>query len=217
MPAFSGLTSSSRCARDGLSPPPKPIIDELDLKTFHIFYDGALIYNPKAMSTLYAKPLDKQVVKEAIDFTRKNNIYLELYSSEKFFSEKANWSDDVHRKFFRVEPTTVNFDDIWEKERLLKAEIVVHNDEEAVKAKLFKDNFGGQAALFGGALSGLPGSGFHQYSKSAGFQGGGAQDADAVLRIPSRRSNSHRRRPERYSAAGSGGGVRWRWGMLSTK
>ncbi len=119
-----------------------PIVDELDLKGFHIFYDGALIYNPSNLSTFYAKPIDQSVVREAIDFSRKNNIYLELYSSEKFFSEKSNWSDDVHRKFFRVEPVTVNFDDIWNKERLLKAEIVVHDDEEAVKAKMFKDQFG---------------------------------------------------------------------------
>ena len=119
-----------------------PIIEELGLKTFDIFYDGALIYNPGNMSTLYTQPLDQSVVREAIDFSRQNNIYLELYSSEKFFSERPNWSDEVHRKFFHVEPTFVNFDDIWNKERILKAEVIVHNDEEAVKAKLFKDNFG---------------------------------------------------------------------------
>ncbi|RJO62497.1 MAG: HAD family phosphatase [Dehalococcoidia bacterium] len=119
-----------------------PVIKELRLNNFHIFYDGALIYNPGNMSTIYAKPLDAAIVREAIDFSRKNDIYLELYSSERFFSERPNWSDEVHRKFFRVEPTKVNFDDIWNKERILKAEVVVHNDEEAVKAKLFEGNFG---------------------------------------------------------------------------
>jgi Cof subfamily protein (haloacid dehalogenase superfamily) len=119
-----------------------PIIEELGLKTFDIFYDGALIYNPRTMATIYAKPLDQSVVREAIDFSRQNNIYLELYSSEKFFSERPNWSDEVHRQFFHVEPTFVNFDDISNKESVLKAEVIVHNDEEAVKAKLFKDNFG---------------------------------------------------------------------------
>lgn len=119
-----------------------PIIEELGLKDFDIFYDGALIYNTGTRATLYAKPLDAPIVRQAIDFSRQNDIYLELYSSEKFFSEQPNWSDEVHRKFFRVEPTKVNFDDIWNKERILKAEVVVHNDEEAVKARLFEDNFG---------------------------------------------------------------------------
>jgi 5-amino-6-(5-phospho-D-ribitylamino)uracil phosphatase len=120
----------------------QPVIDALGLKGFHIFYDGALVYNPLNQATMYAKPLDAPVVKEAIDFCRQKDIYLELYSSEKFFSEKSHWSDEIHRKFFRVDPEFVNFDEIWNKERLLKAEILVHNDEEAVKAKLFKDHFG---------------------------------------------------------------------------
>ena len=67
-----------------------PIIEELELKAFDIFYDGALIYNPRNMATIYAKPLDAAIVREAIDFSRRNDIYLELYSSERFFSEKAN-------------------------------------------------------------------------------------------------------------------------------
>ena len=119
-----------------------PIIEALELKSYHIFYDGALIFNPKSNSRFFAKPMDAAVVHEAIDFTRKNNIYLELYSQEKFFSERPNWSDEVHRTFFHAEPTKVNFDDIWNKEKILKAEIVVHNDEEAMQAKIFKDKFG---------------------------------------------------------------------------
>ena len=119
-----------------------PVIKELNLNTFHIFYDGALIHNPRSLSTIYARPLDAAIVREAINFSRKNDIYLELYSSERFFSERPNWSDEVHKKFFRVEPTKVNFDDIWDKERILKAEVVIHSDEEAAKAKLFEANFG---------------------------------------------------------------------------
>jgi hypothetical protein len=94
------------------------------------------------MDTVYAMPLEQAVVRDAIDFSRQNDIYLELYSSEKFFAEESNWSDEIQRKFFRVEPTMVNFDDIWNKERLLKAEIVVHNEEEAAKNKLFQAQFG---------------------------------------------------------------------------
>ena len=119
-----------------------PVINELGLKGFHIFYDGALVYNPQNMATFYAKGLDKSIVREAIEFTRKNNMYLEIYSSEKFFAERPNWSDDIHRKFFHIAPDIVNFDDVWNTERILKAEMVIHSDEEAVQVKEFKDNFG---------------------------------------------------------------------------
>jgi Cof subfamily protein (haloacid dehalogenase superfamily) len=94
------------------------------------------------MHTLYARPLDAAIVHETIDFSRQNDVYLELYSSEKFFSEKPHWSDKVHRDFFHVEPTKVNFDNIWDRERILKAEMVVRDKEETAKSKLFEEHFG---------------------------------------------------------------------------
>ena len=122
----------------------KPIIEELHLGTPHIMFDGALIYSLTGHATIYSKPLPPMLVKEAVDYCHINDIYLELYSRDLFFTERENWSDDVHRKFFRVEPTFTNFDGIWEKERILKAEMVVHSIEEARKAKEFADNFAGR-------------------------------------------------------------------------
>jgi Cof subfamily protein (haloacid dehalogenase superfamily) len=119
----------------------KSIITELNLNTPHIFYDGALIYHVKALMEVDSWPLVPELVKEAVEFSRKNNIYLELYSSEHFFAEEENWSDEIHRKFFRVEPNFVSFDGIWDKERILKAEILVHNPEEAAKSKVFQEHF----------------------------------------------------------------------------
>lgn len=119
-----------------------PIIKELGLKTFDIFFDGALVYNPREMTTLYSRPLDTEILRAVIKFSRENNIHLELYSRDKFLSEKAHWSDEVHRNLFHIEPTTVNFDDISGHERILKASIVAHNNEEAAKVKLFEDHFG---------------------------------------------------------------------------
>jgi Cof subfamily protein (haloacid dehalogenase superfamily) len=120
----------------------KSIIGELNLNTPHIFYDGALICQVKSMMEIESWPVEPELVKEAVEFSRKYDIYLELYSSQHFFAEKENWSDDVHRKFFRVEPNFVSFDGIWDKERILKAEILVHNPEEAAKSRTFQDQFG---------------------------------------------------------------------------
>lgn len=122
-----------------------PIIQELKLEnSLHIFFDGALIYNMVSMRELYARPLEPELVREAVEFSRKNNTYLELYSRDTFFAEETNWSDEVHRKFFRVEPKLVDFSGIWERERILKAEMVRHNEKEAVKVKLFQDAFDGR-------------------------------------------------------------------------
>ncbi len=119
------------------------IIDLLSLDGYHIFFDGALVSDPHHNREVYVQPLKKEVVRRAVEFTRKNDTYLELYSSESFFAERENWSDAIHSNFFKVEPTFVDFSGIWERERIIKAEMVVHNSEEAAKAESFKKEFDG--------------------------------------------------------------------------
>jgi HAD superfamily hydrolase (TIGR01484 family) len=41
------------------------IIDALGLKTFSIFYDGALIFNPRDSSTIYSGLLEPSTVRES--------------------------------------------------------------------------------------------------------------------------------------------------------
>jgi Cof subfamily protein (haloacid dehalogenase superfamily) len=119
------------------------IIDLLSLDGYHIFYDGALVSDPHQNREVYAQPIKKGVVRRAVEFSRKNDTYLELYSSENFFAERENWSDTIHRRFFKVEPTFVDFNGIWERERIIKAELVVHSLEEAAKAENFRREFDG--------------------------------------------------------------------------
>jgi len=121
-----------------------PFIKELDLNTPQIMFDGALIYVMRGEIVVHDKPLPPEVVKEAIEYCRAGDIYLELYSHETFFAERENWSDEIHRNFFHVEPAVGSFDGIWDRERILKAEMVVGSPEEAAKAKGFADYFKGR-------------------------------------------------------------------------
>ncbi len=118
-----------------------PIIELLSLDGVHIFFDGALVSSPTGSEEVYAQPLKAEVVKQAVSFARSHDIYLELYSRDRFFAEQEHWSDAIHRRFFRVEPTFVDFSGIWERERIIKAELLVHNPEEEAKARLFQDEF----------------------------------------------------------------------------
>ena len=121
-----------------------PFIQELDLNTPNIMFDGALIYALSGRATLYSKPLQPELVKEAAAYCRAAGIHLALYSRDNFFTERSDWSDEIHHNFFHIDPTIVNFDDIWDKGELLKAEIVVGSLEDAKKAKGFADHFGGR-------------------------------------------------------------------------
>ena len=119
------------------------IIDLLSLDGHHIFFDGAVVSDPHYQKEIYSRPLEPEVVKKAVDVSRKNDTYLELYSPDKFFAERENWSDVIHRRFFKVGPTFVDFDDIWQKEKIVKAELVVRDEEEAAKAAAFRSEFDG--------------------------------------------------------------------------
>jgi HAD superfamily hydrolase (TIGR01484 family) len=59
----------------------RPIIEELNLNTPHIMFDGALIHSPLGHATLYRKPIAKDTVAELVKYCRENKVYLELYSA----------------------------------------------------------------------------------------------------------------------------------------
>ena len=122
----------------------RKILDRLSLDGHHIFFDGALVSDPSRNEEIYCRPIESELVRQAVEFARANDIYLELYSEQQFFAERQNWSDNVHYKFFGVAPTITDFDGIWRRERIIKAELVVREAEERVKSELFQAEFNGR-------------------------------------------------------------------------
>jgi len=116
-----------------------PIIERLALDGYHIFFDGALVSNLD--KEVYAKPIDSKVVREAIEFARQNDIYLELYSASRFFIERETWATEIHRDFFKIEPTVVDFTGLWARERIIKGGLVIASPDEVAKAKSFRPQF----------------------------------------------------------------------------
>jgi Cof subfamily protein (haloacid dehalogenase superfamily) len=136
------------------------IIERLGLNGQHIFFDGALVSDPSKEGEVYSKPLKETVVRQAVEFARAKDIYLELYSAEHFFAEREHWSDEVHRTFFGVEPNIIDFSGIWQRERIIKAELVVHNPEERIKAEIFQKEFNGRLRFSIARSPGYPGIDF---------------------------------------------------------
>ena len=111
------------------------IIDQLVLDGYHIFFDGALVSN--LGDEVYVEPLDRGVVREAIEFAHLHNIDLDLYSATQYFVERETWSTKIHRQFFGIEPTIIDFTSLLERERIIKMGLVSHTAEEAAKAGSF--------------------------------------------------------------------------------
>ncbi len=117
------------------------ILNELELDSYHIYFDGALVANVSGKDELFVWQIEDALVKKAVQFSRSNGNYLELYSSGHFFAERANWSDVIHKDYFGVMPELNSFDGIWERERIIKAELVVRDKAEAEQYRRFKEEF----------------------------------------------------------------------------
>jgi Cof subfamily protein (haloacid dehalogenase superfamily) len=116
-----------------------PVINQLALDSYHIFFDGALVSNLD--EEVYVEPLDSGVVREAVEFVHLHNIDLELYSATHYFAERETWSTDAHRQFFSIEPTIIDFNDLWERERIIKGGLASVNPGQVAKARDFHTRF----------------------------------------------------------------------------
>jgi 5-amino-6-(5-phospho-D-ribitylamino)uracil phosphatase len=113
------------------------IINQLSLDGCHIFSDGALVSNPQQGEEVYVQPISKAVVRQAVDFAHLNEIDLEFYSTTHYFAERESWSTDIRRQFFDIEPTIIDFTDLWQRERIIKGTLTVTSPEEKAKAGSF--------------------------------------------------------------------------------
>ena len=119
----------------------RAIIDQLALDGYHIFFDGALVSNPNQSQEVYVQPLDKLIVQEAVEFSRSNDIYLELYSATHYFVERETWGTDIHRQFFALEPVVIDLTKVTNQERIIKVELMTSTPEEVAKARSFRLRF----------------------------------------------------------------------------
>lgn len=120
------------------------IISQLSLDSYHIFFDGALVSNPSHGKEIYVQPIDRMVVKQAVELAHLNGINLEFYSADHYFVERETWASDIRRDFYHTPPTVVDISKLWQKERIIKGVLTLLSPEEKAKAEVlylqFKDS-----------------------------------------------------------------------------
>jgi len=117
------------------------IINQLSLDGYHMFFDGALVANPGKGEEVYVKPVSEECVRQAIEFAHRNEIDLDLYSATRYFIERETWATDIRRQFFGLQPTIVDFTQLWQRERIIKGTLVVFSAEEKARADSFYLHF----------------------------------------------------------------------------
>ncbi|MFH1169344.1 MAG: HAD hydrolase family protein, partial [Chloroflexota bacterium] len=117
------------------------------LDGYHISFDGALVSSPTTGAEAYAMPLDRALVGQMIDFSHRNGIDLELFSTTHYFSERETWSTEAHRRFFDVEATMADFSHLWQRERIIKGGLVTTKPEDEAWVESFRRHFDGRLHL----------------------------------------------------------------------
>lgn len=120
------------------------VVGQLALDSYHIFSDGAVISSLEQDGEVYVQPLDKEVVKQAVEYIHEHNLDFELYSTTHYFAERETWSTDVHSRFFGVQPEFVDFSGLWERERIIKGLFVAVTPEEVTRIRDFCRHFEGK-------------------------------------------------------------------------
>lgn len=119
----------------------KKVLKQLGLDGYHIFFDGALVYNPETGEEVYADPIDKELVREIVDYLHRVEIHMDLYSVSQYFVERETWATEIRRTFFGLHPNLVDFTNLWQKERIIKGTLVVASPEEKARANAFYQHF----------------------------------------------------------------------------
>ena len=160
------------------------IISQLSLNNYHIFFDGALVSNPNHGKEVYVQPINKMIVRQAIEFAHLNEISLELYSTTHYFAEQETWSTQAHRQYFGIEPTLVDFTGLWNRERIIKGGLAVTSSQEAAKVSSFRLQFEGSLYFSVARSPAYPGVDFFNIVAPEVSKGEALLALTSHLRIP---------------------------------
>jgi len=122
----------------------RTILELLSLDGYHMFSDGALVADPRCDTEVYVEPVPQELVKEIVGFIHAHEMRIDLYSSTHFFVEREDWVTDIRRSFFGLEPTIMDLNHVWLRERIIKGTLVVRSAEQKAQADRFYRHFEGR-------------------------------------------------------------------------
>ena len=117
------------------------VIEKLGLDGYHVFFDGALTVNPHTGHEVFVEPIAPELVEKIVEYNRINKTVTDFYSVSDFFVEEETWASEIRRKFFHLKPLVTDFSSLHERERIIKATLVVRTEEEKASARKFVKHF----------------------------------------------------------------------------
>jgi len=120
------------------------VIDQLSLDGYHIFFDGALVYNPKTGKEIHTVEIEKEPLGQIVDYAHNLGLDMDLYSITDYFVRRQTWVTDIRRDFYGLNPIVADIDRIVREEKIIKGAIVVASPEEKAKSREVHRQFEGK-------------------------------------------------------------------------
>lgn len=115
----------------------REVIRRLALGGYHIFADGAVVGSADNEKQIYAKTIASPLVSEMAAYIKEKGIRtIDFFSPARYFIEAktAPWYIDMRLGFFGLTPTVVDFADICESEKIIKATFAVSSVKDRERA-----------------------------------------------------------------------------------
>jgi hypothetical protein len=160
------------------------VLDHLQLDGYHIFYDGALVFNPVKSLEAYAESIDSDLAREVIDFSRRSGVHIDLYSSTRYFIEREDWVADIRRQFFRLTPTIARLEDVCKFERIIKGTLIARSGAEREMALEIQNQFRGRLMFSWTMTPAYPDIDFINILSAKVSKGKALEELCTLLKVP---------------------------------
>jgi hypothetical protein len=117
------------------------VFSQIKLDGYHIFFDGALVFNAETEHEVYSDPLNKDLVRQLVEYAHKKSVDLNFYSATRYFIERETWGSEIRRTFYGLTPTLEDFTVIWPQEKIIKGTMLVRSPEEKAGARECYEHF----------------------------------------------------------------------------
>lgn len=119
-------------------------INQLSLDSYHVFFDGALVSRADLNEPVYMQTINRATVKQMVEYARACDIDLDFASLTRYFSARETWATGVKRRYFSIETVIGDLTGLWEREEIIRADLVITNRDEEEKAALLLEHFKGR-------------------------------------------------------------------------
>lgn len=115
----------------------KALMKDLEAQGISVLSSGALIVDGGTGSALFEEGLLPEQALPVIDFARRENLFIEVYTKDGYFAEYESHLGRIHAEYLGIAPTVAPFEEIFRTQPILKLEFAVDTPADAQKVRAY--------------------------------------------------------------------------------